>query len=126
LLFYDSVRRVGGRPACYTEIGGNPSEEKVRGLARVVLRCPGVRGLLVGHNITNNTQVDVVAAGVVAALVDEGVDARRFPAVAREIGTNDEDGRAIFEAAGVEYLGEGWTMEAAARRIVDRVQSGDA
>jgi len=126
LLFYDSVRRVGGRPACYTEIGGNPSQEKVRGLARVVLRCPGVRGLLVGHNITNNTQVDVVAAGVVAALVDEGVDARRFPAVAREIGTNDEDGRAIFEAAGVEYLGEGWTMEAAARRIVDRVQSGDA
>lgn len=121
LLFFDAVRRAGGRPACYTEIGGNPSADKVRGLTRVVLQGAGVRGLLVGHNITSNTQVDLVAQGVVAALADEGLDPARFPVVAREVGTNDEEGRAIFEASGIEYHGEASTMEDAARRIVELV-----
>jgi succinyl-CoA synthetase beta subunit/citryl-CoA synthetase large subunit len=121
LLFFDAVRRAGGRPACYTEIGGNPSAEKVRGLTRVVLQGAGVRGLLVGHNITSNTQVDLIAQGVVAALADEELDPALFPVVAREVGTNDEKGRAIFEASGIEYHGEESTMEAAARRIVELV-----
>ena len=126
LVFFDAVRRAGARPACYTEIGGNPSAEKVRGLARVVLSVKGVEGLLVGHNITNNTQVDLVAEGVVAALADLELDARAFPVVAREVGTHDERGKSIFEAAGVEYLGADVTLDAAARRIVDRVRSGRA
>jgi succinyl-CoA synthetase beta subunit/citryl-CoA synthetase large subunit len=121
LVFFDAVRRAGGRPACFTEVGGNPSAEKVRGLARVVLSVPGVRGLLVGHNITNNTQVDLVAEGVVAALGDLGLDPREFPVVAREVGTNDERGRELLERAGIEYLGEETTLDAAARRIVERV-----
>lgn len=124
LVFFDALLRAGGRPACYTEFGGNPTAEKVRGLARVVLSCPGIRGLLVGHNITNNTQVNLVAEGVVAALRDMGLDPRRFPVVAREVGTHDTEGRAIFEAAGVEYLGEEVTMEEAARRVVERVYGG--
>jgi succinyl-CoA synthetase beta subunit len=126
LVFFDAVRRAGGRPACYTEIGGNPSAEKVRGLTRVVLSIEGVEGLLVGHNITNNTQVDLVAEGVVAGLADLGLDPRSFPVVAREVGTHDQRGRAIFEAAGVEYLGEDATLDAAARRIVERVRSAPA
>jgi succinyl-CoA synthetase beta subunit len=121
LVFFDAVRRAGGRPACYTEIGGNPSADKVRGLTRVVLSCPGVRGLLVGHNITNNTQVDLVAQGVVAALADLGIDPRTFPVVARELGTNDQEGRRLFVQAGVDCRGEESTMEDAARRIVERV-----
>jgi succinyl-CoA synthetase beta subunit len=121
LVLFEAVRRAGGSPACYTEIGGNPSAEKVRDLTRVVLSVPGVAGLLVGHNITNNTQVDLVAEGVVAALADLGLDARAFPVVAREIGTHDERGRAIFEAAGIECLGEDATLDDAARRIVERV-----
>jgi succinyl-CoA synthetase beta subunit/citryl-CoA synthetase large subunit len=120
-VLFESVRRAGGRPACFTEIGGNPSAEKVRRLAAIVLRCPGVRGLLVAHNLTSNTQVDLVAAGVVAALADCRIDPREFPVVAREAGTNDELGRAIFEESGIEYLGQEHTLESAARRIVERV-----
>ena len=125
LVFFDAVKRAGGSPACHTELGGNPSAEKVRGLARVVLSCPNVRGLLVGHNITNNTQVDLVATGVVAALGDLGIEPRRFPVVAREVGTHDREGREIFQRAGVEYHGEESSMEAAARRIVELVQATD-
>jgi len=121
LVFFDALLRAGGRPACYTELGGNPTVDKVRGLATVVLSCPGVRGLLVGHNITNNTQVDVIARGVVAALADLSLSPRDFPVVAREIGTHDVEGRAIFEQVGIEYLGEDTTMEDAAGRIVERV-----
>ncbi len=124
LVFFDALLRAGGRPACYTEFGGNPTAEKVRGLAGVVLSCPGIRGLLVGHNITNNTQVNLVAQGVVAALNEKGLDPRRFPVVAREVGTHDVEGRAIFEDAGVEYLGEDVSMEQAARRIVERAYGG--
>jgi succinyl-CoA synthetase beta subunit/citryl-CoA synthetase large subunit len=126
LVFFEAVRRAGARPACYTELGGNPSAEKVRGLTRVVLSCPGIKGLLVGHNITNNTQVDLVAEGVVAALRDCGVDTRSFPVVAREVGTGDERGRVLFEEAGIDYLGEESTLEEAARRIVARVRSAEA
>jgi succinyl-CoA synthetase beta subunit len=41
----------------------------------------------------------------VDALDELGLDPRAFPVVAREVGTNDVEGRAIFEAAAVEYLG---------------------
>jgi len=121
LAFYEAVRSAGGRPACLTELGGNPSAEKVRRLAHVVLSCPGVQGLLVGHNITNNTQIDLVAEGVVAALRERGLDPHEFPVVAREVGTHDQIGREILERAGVEYLGEGSSIGEAAVRIVERV-----
>jgi succinyl-CoA synthetase beta subunit/citryl-CoA synthetase large subunit len=121
LVLFDAVQRAGGRPACYTEIGGNPTAEKVRGLTGVVLSCPGVRGLLVAHNLTSNTQIDLIAEGVVAALADAGLDAANFPVVAREAGTNDRAGRATLEAAGIEALDEHVSLEAAAARIVERV-----
>jgi succinyl-CoA synthetase beta subunit/citryl-CoA synthetase large subunit len=125
-VLFESVLRAGGRPACFTEIGGNPSAEKVRRLTGIVLRCPGVRGLLVAHNLTSNTQVDLVATGVVAALAEGGFNPLEFPVVAREVGTHDEHGRAIFEEAGIEYLGENCTLESAARRIVQRVRERTA
>ena len=126
LVLFEAVRRAGGRPACLTELGGNPSAEKVRRLAHVVLSLPGVRGLLVAHNITNNTQVDLVARGVVAALDDCGLDPVEFPVVAREIGTHDTEGREILERAGIEYLGAGSSLEQAAARIVARIRDAAA
>ena len=75
------------------------------------------------HNITNNTQVDLVATGVVEALDELRIDPRRFPVVAREVGTHDDVGRAIFDGAGIEYCGEEVTMDDAARLIVDRVST---
>ena len=121
LVVFDAVRRAGGSPAAYTEVGGNPTAAKVQGLTRAVLDCPGVRGLLVAHNLTSNTQVDLVAEGVLAALAERGLDAATFPVVAREVGTHDRAGRAALEAAGVETLGEDVGLEAAAARIVERV-----
>jgi succinyl-CoA synthetase beta subunit len=65
----------------------------------------------------------LVAEGVVGALADMNLNAHTFPVVAREVGTYDREGRAIFERAGIEYLDEEVTLEIAAKRIVDRVSA---
>ncbi len=121
LLLFDALVANGGRPANYSEVGGNPTEEKVYGLTRGILTKPGVKGLFAAHNITNNTQVDVLARGIVRALNDLGIDPSTFPVVVREAGVNDSAAREIFTAAGVEYYGEEITMTEAAARMVRRM-----
>ncbi len=122
LLSFDALVQCGGKPANYSETGGNPPEEKVYGLTRGILSKEGVKGLFVAHNITNNTQVDVMARGIVRALREAGVDPRTFPVVVREAGVNDAEGKRIFLEAGVSYHGEDVTMEEAARRMVERMK----
>lgn len=122
LLLFDAVRQAGGRPANYSEVGGNPTAEKVYGVAKAILSKPGVKGLLVAHNITNNTQVDLVAEGVLRALDDLGLDPRSFPVVAREAGVNEDRARSLFQSRGVEYYSDEVPMYEAARRIVARVR----
>ena len=67
-MMFDTLLSYGGKPANYTEFGGNPPERKVFGLVKGILSKLGVKGLILSANITNNTQVDVVAQGVVRAL----------------------------------------------------------
>lgn len=118
LVLFDYLLQAGGQPANYAEVGGNPTESKVAGLARVVLAKPGVRGLFIAHNISNNTQIDVIARGVVQAMQGAGLTAGDFPVVAREIGVHDSIGREIFEQAGIHYLGENSTLSDAAYEMV--------
>jgi succinyl-CoA synthetase beta subunit len=119
LLLMDALRRAGGRPANYSEFGGNPSAEKVHGLARVALSKPGVRGLFVCQNITSNTQVDLSAEGVLRALAERGLAGSRFPVVLRLAGVGEERARALCAAAGVEYHADDLTLEQAAARMVE-------
>lgn len=122
LLLFDALVHHGGRPANYSEFGGNPPEDKVCGLARGILSKPGVKGLFVAQNITNNTQVDIVARGVVRALEEMKIDPSSFPVVVREAGVNEEEARRIFARAGVEYYGDEVTMAEAAGRMVERMR----
>jgi len=122
LLLFDALVRAGGSPANYSEFGGNPSAEKVCGLTKGILSKPGVKGLFVAQNITNNTQVDLVAIGVTRALKEMNVDTRKFPVVVREAGVNEAKARKIFAEAGVEYYGDEITMTRAARRMVEKMR----
>lgn len=126
LLSFDAIISFGGKPANYSEVGGNPPERKVYGITKGILTKPGVKGLFVAHNITNNTQVDIMAKGVVQALQDLGKDPANFPVVVREAGVNDEAAREIFTAAGIEYYGDDATITEAAKRIVEKVQASEA
>jgi succinyl-CoA synthetase beta subunit len=122
LLCYDALLKLGGAPANYSETGGNPSMEKVYGLAKGILSKPGVKGLFVSHNITNNTQIDVMATGIVKAIGEIGIDPSKFPIVVREAGVNDVEGKAIFEASGITYFGEEITIEQAAAIMIERMK----
>lgn len=122
LLLMDAVKKAGGRPANYSEVGGNPTENKVYGLCKGILSKPGVKGFFLAHNITNNTQIDVVARGVVRALKELNINPLKFPVVVREAGTHDAEGKKIFDAAGIEYHGEDITLNQAAQLIVSRMR----
>jgi len=122
LLLMDALYRSGGRPANYSEIGGNPPESKVYQLCRGILSKKGVKGLFLAHNITNNTQIDVMAKGVVRALTEMEIDPAQFPVVVREAGTHDEEGRKIFQGAGIEYHGDDITLEEAAQLMVKKMR----
>lgn len=123
LLLFDALVHYGGRPANYSEFGGNPPEDKVCGLAKGILSKPGVKGLFVAQNITNNTQVDIVARGVIRALEEMKIDPATFPVVVREAGVNEDEARRLFAQAKVEYYGDEVTMAEAARRMVERMRT---
>lgn len=122
LLSYDALLRFGGKPANYTEFGGNPPEAKVRGLVKGVLSKPGVKGFYMNLNITNNTQTDIVAKGIIGAFQDLNIDTTKFPAVLRLAGVNDAEARKLCTEAGLEYHGDDITMEDTARIIVDKMK----
>src|SRR5262249_27989763 len=54
LTLFDAVRKYGGKPANYCEIGGNPSVAKAAGLAKLVLSKPGVDKIAVMMSIVSN------------------------------------------------------------------------
>lgn len=122
LLVYDMLLQYGGKPANYTEFGGNPTDTKVYGLAKGILSKPGVEGFLLDANITNNTQTDLVAKGIIRAVEDLGIDVKKFPMVIRLAGVNEPEARKLFQEAGIEYHGDDTTMEDAARLIVDKMK----
>ncbi|MEH7439956.1 ATP-grasp domain-containing protein [Neobacillus drentensis] len=122
LLSFDALTRLGVEPANYTETGGNPSEEKVYRLTKGILSKEGVEGLFVSQNITNNTQIDVMAQGIVRALKELEIDLTSFPIVVRQAGVNDEEGKRIFVEAGITYFGEERTIEEAAAEMVKKMK----
>jgi succinyl-CoA synthetase beta subunit/citryl-CoA synthetase large subunit len=72
LTLFDAIRKHGGKPANYCEIGGNPSVKKACGLTKLILSKPGVKKIAVMMNVVSNTRVDIVARGVIKGCVEAG------------------------------------------------------
>jgi succinyl-CoA synthetase beta subunit/citryl-CoA synthetase large subunit len=122
LLLFDALLAAGGKPANYSEFGGNPTADKVYGLCKVTLSKPGIKGLFVAQNITNNTQVDLVAEGVVRAITDVGINPHKFPIIVREAGVNEEKARSIFDKYKIEYYSDEITLTEAAEKMVKKIK----
>lgn len=110
LMLFDALNSKGLKPANYSEIGGNPPQEKVYQLTKVVLSKPGIQGFFMGTPITNNTQVDILAKGITRAFKDLSVDTDQFPVVIRTAGVNNEEAKRIFEENGVSFFGRDTTL----------------
>src|SRR5687767_11590633 len=121
LTLFDAVRKYGGRPANYCEIGGNPSVAKACGLAKLVLSKPGVDKIAVMMSIVSNTRVDIVARGVIKACVELGHDPADKIAIFRIPGAWEEEGFKILERYGVPYADRTVSLNEAARRAVQAV-----
>jgi succinyl-CoA synthetase beta subunit/citryl-CoA synthetase large subunit len=119
LTLFDAVRKYGGKPANYCEIGGNPSVEKACGLAKLVLSKPGVDKIAVMMSIVSNTRVDIVARGVIKACLELDMDPAQKISIFRIPGAWEEEGFKILERYGVRYADRTTSMHEAAKLAVE-------
>ncbi len=90
----DLVKRYGGEPANFLDIGGSSSPEKVIAALKIILGDPNVRSILI--NIFGGiTRCDDVATGIVRAFKELKP---AVPAVVRLTGTNEEEGIRILKS----------------------------
>ncbi|HRV59292.1 MAG: acetate--CoA ligase family protein [Solirubrobacterales bacterium] len=122
LTLTDAVRSQGGKPANYSEIGGNPSVAKACGLAKEVLKKDGVEKIAVMMSIVSNTRVDIVARGVIKACLELGKDPGETIAIFRIPGAWEDEGNKILDHYGVEYCDRTVSLWEAAGRAVAKIQ----
>ena len=122
LTLTDAVRSQGGAPANYSEIGGNPSVAKARGLAKAVLEKDGVEKIAVMMSIVSNTRVDIVARGVIKACLELGKDPGETVAIFRIPGAWEDEGFKILDKYGIEYCDRTVSLHEAAGRAVAKIQ----
>ncbi len=89
----DVVKLYGGEPANFLDIGGGAGKDKVKAALQIILDDPNVKSVLI--NIFGGiTRVDEVAKGIIAAMEEINTS---IPMVARLVGTNEAEGRALLE-----------------------------
>jgi succinyl-CoA synthetase beta subunit/citryl-CoA synthetase large subunit len=126
LTLTDAVRSQGGKPANYSEIGGNPSVAKACGLAKEVLQKDGVEKIAVMMSIVSNTRVDIVARGVIKACLELDKDPAETIAIFRIPGAWEDEGSKILDHYGVEYCDRTVSLWDAAGRAVAKIQGASA
>jgi succinyl-CoA synthetase beta subunit/citryl-CoA synthetase large subunit len=123
LTLFDAVRKHGGRPANYCEIGGNPSVRKAKELTKLILSKPGVKKIAVMMNVVSNTRVDIVARGVVKGCIEAGKDPKDVIAIFRIPGAWEGEGFKILKKYGVDYCDRSVSMYEAAGRAVAKLKA---
>ena len=93
----DLVKRAGGEPANFLDIGGGAKADRVAAAMRLILADPKVRAILV--NIFGGiTRGDEVARGLIEARARQE---REVPMVVRIVGTNAEEAGAAAAGGGL-------------------------
>ncbi len=110
----DEVKRAGGNPANFLDVGGGAQAERVSKCLALILSDPNVKGVLI--NIFGGiTWCDEVAKGVIAGT--ETLDVK-VPIVVRLAGTRAQEGAALLASTN---LIPATTMQEAAAKIVSLV-----
>jgi succinyl-CoA synthetase beta subunit len=91
----DLVKRAGGEPANFLDIGGGAKSDRVAAAMRLILDDANVKAILV--NIFGGiTRGDEVARGLIEARAQQE---REVPMVVRIVGTNAAEAAELLEAA---------------------------
>ena len=111
----DEVKRAGGSPANFLDIGGGARAEVVRTSLEMVLLDPNVKGVL--FNIFGGiTRCDEVARGIIEGTSTMEIKA---PIVVRLAGTREAEGREVLSRT--QNLIPAASMQEAAAKIVELV-----
>ena len=107
----DLVKRAGGEPANFLDIGGGAKADRVAAAMRLILAEPKVEAILV--NIFGGiTRGDEVARGLIEARSQQ---ARDVPMVVRIVGTNAAEAARLLEEA--QFVTAASLDEAAAKAV---------
>jgi len=122
----DALYQVGLKPANYTEYSGNPPQEKVFELSKIVLSKPNLKGLWIVGGVANFTDIAATFAGIVQA-IDELKP--NFPIVVRRAGPNDKEGIRMLEECAkrnnlqIKIFGKEVSMSETAQVLVDMINN---
>ena len=113
----DIIKKFGGSPANFLDVGGSATEERVTTAFEILLSDPHVKAIMV--NIFGGImKCDIIAAGIVAAA--KAIDIR-VPVIVRLEGTNVELGKKILEESGLALI-SAQDMADAARKSVSAIK----
>jgi succinyl-CoA synthetase beta subunit len=113
----DLVKRAGGEPANFLDIGGGARSDKVAAAMRIILDDPKVNAILV--NIFGGiTRGDEVARGLIEA---RALQTRDVPMVVRIVGTNAAEAAVLLEQAHFQTAA---TLDDAAAKAVAASHGG--
>jgi succinyl-CoA synthetase beta subunit len=104
----DMISIHGGRPANFLDLGGNATEEKTAAALRIVLRTPGVEGILM-NAFGGINNCERMAKGVLH-VVDELRPKQAI--VVKMRGHSQEEGWALLESRQIPIVKFGTTEEA--------------
>jgi len=120
LCIFDAVLRAGLEPANYSEIGGNPTPQKVSRLTQLLLSPPRVTTLAVAMNVVNNTRADLVAEGVIAGVLAAGREPAATIVAFRVPGADEDRCRALLGEYDIPYLDASVSLD----EVVDLLGAG--
>ncbi len=111
----DLIKRYGGEPANFLDVGGSSSPEKVTNAMDILLRDKNVKAVL--FNIFGGiTRCDDVANGLLQAI---GKGPLSLPIVVRLTGTNEDKAREILKATPLTPVS---SMSAGAKKAIELVK----
>jgi succinyl-CoA synthetase beta subunit len=95
----DIIKLAGGSPANFLDVGGGANAEQIRNAFRILLADADVRAVLI--NIFGGIlRCDVLAEGVIQAVKELNV---KVPVVVRMKGNNEEKGKEMLRASGLNF-----------------------
>ena len=117
----DIIKRYGGTPANFLDVGGGATKERVTTAFKIILSDKNVQGILV--NIFGGImRCDIIAEGIIAAAKEVKL---HVPLVVRLEGTNVDLGKKILAESGLPIL-SGDNLADAAEKVVQAVRKAAA
>ena len=114
----DIIRKFGGMPANFLDVGGSATVERVSAAFHILLSDPNVRSIFI--NIFGGImKCDVIAEGIVSAIQPD----LAVPVIVRLEGTNVELGRRILAASAFPFI-PATDMADGARKAVAAAEEG--